>query len=105
MTETLQTNPSHRLRRWFVTLAVGFVLTFQPITRAFAADDTKVKRGEYLAWGGDCISCHTAPGGKPFAGGLDMPTPFGEIPTPNITPDKATGIGAWSDDEFYRAMH
>jgi mono/diheme cytochrome c family protein len=105
MTETLQTNPSHRLRHGFVALAVGFVLTFQPITRVVAGDDTKVKRGEYLARAGDCISCHTAPGGKPFAGGLYMSTPFGDIPTPNITPDKATGIGAWSDAEFYRAMH
>ena len=54
---------------------------------------------------GDCIACHTSPGGKPFAGGLAMQTPFGTITTPNITPDKATGIGDWSDDDFYRAMH
>jgi mono/diheme cytochrome c family protein len=64
-----------------------------------------VRRGEYLARAGDCVSCHTAPGGKPYAGGLYMPTPFGKISTPNITPDKATGIGDWSDDDFYRAMH
>jgi mono/diheme cytochrome c family protein len=64
-----------------------------------------VQRGEYLARVGDCVACHTAPGGKPFVGGRYMPTPFGAIPTPNITPDKATGIGNWTDDEFYRAMH
>lgn len=69
------------------------------------ADSQLVQRGQYLARAGDCISCHTAPGGKAFAGGLYMPTPFGKISTPNITPDKATGIGDWSDDDFYRAMH
>jgi mono/diheme cytochrome c family protein len=64
-----------------------------------------VERGAYLTTAGDCMSCHTGAGGKPFAGGLYMPTPFGELSTPNITPDKLTGIGEWSDDEFYRAMH
>ena len=73
--------------------------------QAQAADEQLIKRGEYLARAGDCVSCHTAPGGKPYAGGLYMPTPFGEISTPNITPDKTTGIGDWSDDDFYRAMH
>jgi mono/diheme cytochrome c family protein len=104
MTETRLTDPSQGFMSG-VALAVAFVLALQPITRATAADDTKVKRGEYLARAGDCISCHTAPGGRPFAGGLHMPTPFGDISTPNITPDKATGIGDWSDEEFYRAMH
>lgn len=64
-----------------------------------------VSRGAYLASAGDCVGCHTAKNGKPFAGGLSMNTPFGAIVTPNITPDKATGIGAWSDDQFYRLMH
>ncbi|MBS0376849.1 MAG: c-type cytochrome [Proteobacteria bacterium] len=54
---------------------------------------------------GDCASCHTKPGGKPFAGGLYMPTPFGAVSVPNITPDLKTGIGAWTDEEFYRALH
>ena len=61
--------------------------------------------GEYLARAGDCIACHTARGGEPFAGGLEMPTPFGIIYTPNITPDPETGIGKWSADDFYRALH
>ena len=52
--------------------------------------------GEYLARAGDCIACHTARGGEPFAGGLEMPTPFGTIYTPNITPDPETGIGKWT---------
>ena len=65
----------------------------------------EIKRGEYLAHAGDCIACHTVRGGKPFAGGLPIPTPFGTLYTPNITPDDQTGIGKWSADDFYRAMH
>ena len=64
-----------------------------------------VKRGEYLARAGDCISCHTEKGGLPFAGGRRMNTPFGYMLSPNITPDPETGIGNWSADDFYRAMH
>jgi mono/diheme cytochrome c family protein len=64
-----------------------------------------VARGAYLARAGDCVSCHTSQGGQPFAGGLRMDTPFGYLLTPNITPDAATGIGNWSADEFYRALH
>ncbi|MBS6359949.1 cytochrome c [Burkholderia sp.] len=64
-----------------------------------------VKKGEYLARVGDCIACHTVRGGKPFAGGLPMATPFGTMYTPNITPDDQNGIGKWTSDDFYRAMH
>jgi mono/diheme cytochrome c family protein len=64
-----------------------------------------VMRGRALATVGDCIACHTAPGGVPFAGGLALQTPFGPIMTPNLTPDDATGIGRWSRDNFARAMH
>ena len=64
-----------------------------------------MKRGEYLVTAGDCIACHTVPGGKRFAGGLYMDTPVGKISTPNLTPDKETGIGTWSDEQFYRAFH
>jgi mono/diheme cytochrome c family protein len=66
---------------------------------------TAIARGEYLARAGDCIACHTAPGGKLFAGGLAMPTPFGTIFTSNVTPDKDTGIGNWTADQFYAMMH
>ena len=52
-----------------------------------------INRGEYLARAGDCVACHTAPDGKPFAGGRAMPTPFGNLYVPNITPDDETGIG------------
>ena len=51
------------------------------------------------------MSCHTRENGKPFAGSRPIETPFGTIYSPNITPDRDTGIGAWSDDDFYRAMH
>jgi mono/diheme cytochrome c family protein len=65
----------------------------------------KVVRGEYLARTGDCIACHTARDGAPYAGGLAMTTPFGTLYTPNITPDPETGIGKWTADEFWRALH
>jgi mono/diheme cytochrome c family protein len=66
---------------------------------------SKVEGGRYLAAAGDCEACHTAEGGKPFAGGRPIETPFGVIYSPNITPDRDTGIGAWTDEQFYRAMH
>lgn len=61
---------------------------------------SKIERGRYLATVGDCVSCHTAPGGAPFAGGLELNTPFGTLLSPNITPDTKTGIGAMTDAEF-----
>lgn len=64
-----------------------------------------IKRGEYLARAGDCVACHTRPGDKLFSGGRAMPTPFGTLYSPNITPDGETGIGQWSADEFYAMMH
>jgi len=66
-----------------------------------------VERGEYLAKVGDCISCHTDSQhkGKPYAGGLGIKTPFGTFYTPNITPDKETGIGNWRVTDFIRALH
>jgi len=67
--------------------------------------DSAVKDGAYLAVAGDCTSCHTAPGGKPFAGGLKMANQFGYLLTPNITPDMETGIGAYTKDDFYRVLH
>lgn len=65
-----------------------------------------IKKGEYLAKAGDCIACHTDTknNGVPFAGGLGIETPFGTFYSPNITPDKETGIGNWSDEEFIKSM-
>jgi mono/diheme cytochrome c family protein len=62
-------------------------------------------RGAYLARAGNCAGCHTARGGAAYAGGLELPTPFGTFVTPNITPDKETGIGAWTAQDFWRALH
>ncbi len=77
------------------------------MTFAALADDNggdRVKRGEYLARAGDCVACHTSKDGKPFAGGLPMATPIGTIYSTNITPDKATGIGDYSYDDFQKAV-
>lgn len=84
--------------------AVGAGL-FGCSVRAEESSFAQIERGRYLTTAGDCISCHTAPNGKPFAGGLGVETPFGIIYSPNITPDRDTGIGAWTEDQFYRAMH
>jgi mono/diheme cytochrome c family protein len=63
-------------------------------------------RGEYLIRAADCEACHSAPGGKPYAGGLPFKLPIiGTIYSTNITPDQETGIGAWSDEEFLKALH
>lgn len=65
----------------------------------------KQTRGAYLARAGNCAGCHTAPGGLLYAGGRELSTPFGTFVTPNITPDQGTGIGAWTAEDFWRAMH
>jgi mono/diheme cytochrome c family protein len=65
----------------------------------------QLNRGLYLVAAGDCMSCHLREGGEPFAGGLGLNTPFGTIYTSNITPERDAGIGAWSSEQFYRAMH
>jgi mono/diheme cytochrome c family protein len=72
---------------------------------AAPAQPSAVERGAYLALAADCMPCHTAPGGRPFAGGRALNTPFGTLVSPNITPDVATGIGGWTDDQFWRALH
>ena len=64
-----------------------------------------VARGAYLAKAGDCMACHTTRGGVPYAGGRTLQTPFGAIVSPNITPDRETGIGSWTADDFWRAIH
>jgi mono/diheme cytochrome c family protein len=71
---------------------------------AAAADRDAIARGGYLAGAAGCEGCHTDRGGQAYAGGLPLATEFGIIPTPNITPDPATGIGRWSMADFARAM-
>jgi mono/diheme cytochrome c family protein len=71
---------------------------------AFAQDTQSVARGRYLAIVADCAACHNKPGGPPFGGGLALQTPFGTLIAPNITPDRETGIGNWTDGEFIAAL-
>jgi mono/diheme cytochrome c family protein len=68
-------------------------------------NESLVKRGEYLTRAADCKVCHTVPGGQPYAGGLAFQLPFGTIYSSNITPDKETGIGAYTDLQFLAAVH
>jgi len=82
----------------------GVYPTYPTVNYGTGDQAKKIKRGEYLVKAGDCIACHTEPGGKPFAGSLKIETPFGVIYSQNITPDRKTGIGGWSDKDFLRAM-
>jgi len=75
-----------------------------PRTGAFSTELQR-NRGAYLALAGDCMACHTARGGAAYAGGRPLATPFGNMYTPNITPERDTGIGNWSADDFWRALH
>jgi len=92
------------VRRWS-SMLVGLILA--GCVTATGVTQTQVQRGEYLARAGDCQSCHTAKGDPSalLAGGRRIDTPFGYMLTPNITPDRNTGIGRWSSDDFYRALH
>ncbi len=72
---------------------------------ASLAKASLVERGEYLARAADCMVCHTTQGGQAFAGGLGFKLPFGTLYSTNITPDKETGIGNYSDEEFLAAVH
>jgi len=64
-----------------------------------------IQRGQYLARAADCESCHTSEGGVPYAGGRALVLPFGTLYSTNITPDKETGIGNYSDANFLDAIH
>lgn len=99
----------------FAALCLGgavaaFAIAWRPAIAAIdppkpqSFDAKLVKRGRELAAIGNCADCHTVRGGKSFAGGLPVPTPFGTIFSANITPDAETGIGRWSELAFRRAM-
>ena len=77
----------------------------QPLASRFASKAKRIAHGEYLARAGDCMACHTARGGEAYAGGVAIPSPFGTFHVPNITPDRETGIGNWTADDFWRALH
>ena len=72
---------------------------------AALAQTSLIKKGEYLAKAADCLVCHTAKGGEPYAGGFAFVLPFGTLYSTNITPDKATGIGNYTDAQFLAAVH
>ncbi len=68
-------------------------------------DPARIARGAYLATVGDCAACHTMQGGPRYAGGRALTTPFGNVPAPNITPDPDSGLGKWSFEDFWQALH
>ena len=100
-----------RLARWTSIVSIAalagasLLMSLTARSEETKPDAALIAKGEYLARAGDCIACHTAPEGKIFAGGLEMPTPFGTLYTSNITPDRETGIGTWTADQFYATMH
>jgi mono/diheme cytochrome c family protein len=85
--------------------ALSWRAEIAPINGLPAFDPALVLHGAELAAIGDCAICHTLPDGKPFAGGVAIPTPFGTIYSTNITPERETGIGRWSEAAFRRAMN
>jgi len=109
-----------RSRRWrngwlggLMAAATGALLvaspwrtSIPPVSRVDTSifSSQAIERGRLVALTGDCMVCHTAPGGQTNAGGLGLDTPFGTIFTTNITPDRETGIGGWSYKAFERAM-
>jgi mono/diheme cytochrome c family protein len=94
-----------------VVIAAGFIgrrLATQEIDSSIPdvpRTSELVTRGAYLTRAADCAACHTQPGGEPFAGGVAFELPFGTLYSTNITADRDTGIGQWSDDDFVRALH
>ncbi|HVJ54167.1 MAG TPA: cytochrome c [Aliidongia sp.] len=89
-----------------VVAALAWYSPITPIDRmpADRFDARLIRQGADLAALGDCDTCHTAPNGRSFVGGLPVPTPFGTIYSTNITPDPETGIGRWSEAAFRRAL-
>jgi mono/diheme cytochrome c family protein len=91
----------------YILLACGLLLIGSSAVRAQNPDKQSfevIEHGRYMATAADCTACHTAKGGQLFAGGGALETPFGTLLAPNITPDAATGIGGWTDDEFVDAV-
>ncbi|WP_324727512.1 c-type cytochrome [Pseudomonas chlororaphis] len=91
------------LLAWYVTRQPASPFE-QEQAAAASFDPALVSRGEYVARVSDCVACHSLPGKAPFAGGLEMATPLGAIHATNVTPDRDTGIGAYSLADFDRAV-
>ncbi len=104
------------MKRWIwipiVIVLAGIVVTWLAFSMSVphqpdvTATPAMVARGAYLVRAADCVSCHTVPGGAPFAGGREFDLgSMGKLYSPNITPDQQTGIGGWSDDDFRAALY
>lgn len=106
------------MKRWWIAsaallallaLAAAWVAWTQfgpePASPPSPAGAASVERGAYLARLGNCMACHTDRGGAPWAGGRAIDTPFGIVYAGNLTPDADTGIGRWTADDFWRALH
>jgi mono/diheme cytochrome c family protein len=92
-------------RPWYsAALTLGLAVGLLSGRAHAQAPDPVAEQGHYLAIAGNCVSCHTHPGGRPFAGGLEFDTPFGTLYSTNITPDPGTGIGKWSEQDFVSAL-
>lgn len=85
-------------------LVFGFSSALMAANNLDQTQNESVRRGQYISTLGDCAACHSTPGGKPMAGGLELKTPFGKLYSTNITPDKKTGIGNYTFEQFDRAM-
>lgn len=79
--------------------------TDQPPVVAAHQRVAQIEQGRYLALAGNCMACHTTRGGTPFAGGRRIDTPFGGVYSSNLTPDPETGLGRWTAQDFWQAMH
>jgi len=92
---------------WPAELVLGSVREGNPsaVVQGTPVAALVVERGAYLARLGNCVGCHTAQGGAPYAGGRAVKTPFGMVYTSNLTSDPLMGIGAWSATEFWQALH
>ncbi|MGB3627334.1 MAG: cytochrome c, partial [Henriciella sp.] len=88
------------------TASIAILVLLGPASAQEGGGESDVERGEYLSHAAGCTACHTDPDeGERFAGGRMLPTPFGVVSVPNITPHEETGIGSWDAANFKRALH
>ena len=97
-------NSGHRLGVLLVLFAGMVIADISHAADPPSQTAAVIERGRYLATAADCGACHTAPEGKPFAGGLAIDTPLGTIYSTNITPSQDFGIGRYTEEEFSRAL-
>src|SRR5260370_26939735 len=97
--------PARAYRTLSAFAAFTLLLVLVPAAARAAPDPAAAQRGAYIFDAADCVGCHTDAknNGARLAGGRALATPFGVFYSPNITPDKETGIGRWSLDDFHRA--